>query len=255
MYRNFERQYAEPENYTDFVSDLLRWHFYERAVFEKETRFSPPPKGAARSELSFLAPDLTDRRSLENELKTVTKYFDEHGTSLGTSEKGHRPVHEDSRRNLILQHYGAPTPVVDVTSDHRVAEFFAFTKLQTQSDGGMTCQSVTDVSSSVLYVLFVPEGMAPLYRSDVLLPPSEALRPARQACLTLGGSGTLYRNFASRFIGLKIKFANGFVPSDLPVASHLFPSQAEDPMLDKLLTAEKLFGKKNTSHPVYWLQK
>ena len=254
MYRNFEQHYVKPESYSNFIGDLVRWHFYERVVFEKETRYAPPPKGTAKSEVSFLAPDSSDPRSLENEMRSVTNHYDAQGNLLGTSEKGHRLVHEDSRRNLILQHYGAPTPVVDVTSDHRVAEFFAFTKLQTGNDGGMRCEAVTDLSASVLYVLFVPEGMAPLYRSENLLPQEEALRPSRQACLTLGGSGALYRNYASRFIGLKIKFDGGFVPSDLPSPSHLFPSQAEDPMLEKLLTAEKVFGKKGGSRPVYWLQ-
>lgn len=254
MYRNFEQHYAEPDKYTDFVGELIRWHFYERTVFDEEPQFRPPSKGAVKGELSFFGSDSTDPRSLENEFRTRTNYFDEEGKLVGTSERGRRLVHEDSRRNLILQHYGAPTPVIDVTSDHRVAEFFAFTKLQTGNDGGMTCESVTDTSPSVIYVLFVPEGMAPLYQSDMLLPPNEALRPARQACLTLGGSGALYRNFASRFVGLKIKFGNEFVSGDLPTASHLFPSQAEDPMLEKLLTAEKVFGRKDSSYPVYWLR-
>ncbi|MDO8039570.1 FRG domain-containing protein [Janthinobacterium sp. SUN137] len=254
IYRNFEQHYVKPESYSNFIGDLVRWHFYERVVFEKETRYVPPLKGTAKSEVSFLAPDSRDPRCLENEMRTVTEHYDAQGNFLGTVEKGHRLVHEDSRRNLILQHYGAPTPVVDVTSDHRVAEFFAFTKLQIGDDGGMTCEAVTDLRTSVLYVLFVPEGMAPLYRSENLLPQEEALRPSRQACLTLGGSGALYRNYASRFIGLKIKFDGGFVPGDLPSPSHLFPSQVEDPMLEKLLIAEKVFGKKDGSRPVYWLQ-
>ena len=131
------------------------------------------------------------------------------------------------RRNLILQHYGAPTPFVDVTHDIRVAEWFALNQISVQESGLSTSGMVASpFRASAIFVFLALDGLAPIVDTERLTTPEESLRPHRQACAGLGGAGNLYRNAVSRFIGLKIKFADSFRPSDLPtIANYSGPDE------------------------------
>jgi hypothetical protein len=167
--------------------------------------------------------------------------------------KAHRPGHDTVRRNLILQHYGAPTPFIDVTRDIRVAEWFALNQITVGANGlSMSGMVNPPFREPVIYVFLVPHGLAPIVNTEELVTPEESLRPHRQACAVLGGPGNLYRNAASRFIALKIKFADTFTPLDLPTAQHLFPGPDEDNTLKRLLDWYKVPNDLPRAFPVYW---
>jgi len=175
------------------------------------------------------------------------------GSVIDTYVKRHNLAFGNVRRNLVLQHYGAPTPYIDVTRDIRVAEWFAFNKMTVEPNGLSTSGMLpTPFSDSAIYAFLVPEGLVPMVETESLVTPDQALRPHRQNCAVLGGAGNLYRNAASRFIGLKIKFADGFRPMGLPTARHLFPGPDEDDMLKRLLANYEAPDDLPKRFPVYW---
>ncbi|WP_198039153.1 FRG domain-containing protein [Paraburkholderia sp. SOS3] len=264
LYRHYDQFLDDPSQFRGFVSHLSDWCFYSDLIFGDPARYLTPdghvykPKGiGSDSTLTiqfFQDAPVLGPRSLDNG-NPYTRWTVSNGNGEVQDEyvKHFRMGHYDVRRNLVLQHYGAPTPYIDVTHDIRVAEWFAFNKLSVTATGlSSNTELAGPLTNSAIFVFLVPDGAAPLVNTEQLTSPDEALRPHRQACAVLGGSGALYRNAASRFIGLKIKFADGFRPSNLPNARHLFPGPDEDPMLKRLLAMYEVPHGLMKTFPVYW---
>lgn len=264
LYRHYDAFLDDPTHFRAFASHMLDWHFYSDMVFGDPVSYftldGQPyvPKvltGPATASCQVFAGDRTDlpRAFDAVEPHSVWTVNGPDGGVIDTYVKRHNLAFGNVRRNLILQHYGAPTPYIDVTHDIKVAEWFAFNKISVEQTGLSTSGMLAaPFSGSAIYAFLVPEGLAPLVDTEHLVTPDQALRPHRQACAVLGGAGNLYRNAASRFIGLKIKFADGFRPMGLPSARHLFPGPDEDSMLKQLLALYEAPDDLPKRFPVYW---
>jgi len=180
---------------------------------------------------------------------------DADGRVLDEYIKQFRPGHDSVRRNLVLQHYGAPTPYIDVTRDIKVAEWFALNKLRIDSKGMTAIGTVhAPFRESAIFVFLVLDDLVPMVETEDLVDPSESLRPYRQHCAVLGGAGNLYRNATSRFVGVKIKFGDAFLPAGLPTATWLFPGPDEDNALKQLLSQYQASVHETNIFPPYWLR-
>jgi len=164
----------------------------------------------------------------------------------------HHKLH-NAQRGLILQHYGCPTGWIDITSDPSIALWFAMNKLTLTSVGtnytGFNWSNVPSSSWPTIYVFPLIQGHHPFIDTHTILQGTEALRPERQKCGLLGGSCNLARNYAARFIGLKIKLAPNLTTSTSINAGYLFPRSDEDECLKKLLAHKR----DNPKFPVFWL--
>jgi hypothetical protein len=96
------------------------------------------------------------------------------------------------RRNLVLQHYGAPTPYIDVTHDIRVAAWFALNKLTTLPDGRLRSEIVqVPFRECAIFGFLVFGDLLPIIDTVELVQPNESLRPHRQGC-ALGGAPAIF---------------------------------------------------------------
>lgn len=250
MYRRYDTYADDPATFRRFALALVDWHYRSDRVFGDPAEYrtldgrpttprAVPADSHATMQASFAGTAEVERAFADVGARTRWTIRDAAGTLLDEYVKVHRLGHDNVRRNLVLQHYGAPTPYVDVTRDIRVAEWFALHQFSVDGEGVARSQPLAGAAGGpCIFVFLVPEGMAPLVDTEALTRPEEALRPHRQACAVLGGAGNLYRNAVSRFIGLKIRFSPSFVPGGLPSAQHLFPGPDEDEMLRRLREAE-----------------
>lgn len=264
LYRHYDLFLNDPKHFRSFASHLLDWSLYSDIVFGDPAIYATldgrpyVPKqvpGDAQATMTlYMGGQSGGLRAFEDMGPyTVWRVTDTDGAVLDEYVKLHRPGHDNVRRNLILQHYGAPTPFVDVTHDIRVAEWFALNQISVQ-EGGLSMSGMVDspFRHSAIFVFLALDGLVPIVDTERLTTPEESLRPHRQACAVLGGAGNLYRNAASRFIGLKIKFAEGFRPSGLPTARQLFPGPDEDAMLKRLIDQYKAPADVPREFPLYW---
>ncbi len=264
LYRHYDAFLNDPNHFRAFAAHMLDWHFYSDMAFGDPVNYftldgqpylPKPLTGPAAASCQVFAGDSSDLpRAFDGvEPHSVLTVTGSDGSVIDTYVKRHNLGFGNVRRNLILQHYGAPTPYIDVTRDIRVAEWFAFNKITVEPTGLSTSGMLpAPFSGSAIYVFFVPEGLAPMVDTEHLVTPDQALRPHRQACALLGGAGNLYRNAVSRFVGLKIKFADGFRPTGLQTARHLFPGPDEDDMLKRILALYKAPDDLPKHFPVYW---
>jgi hypothetical protein len=268
LYRRYDQFLSNPQHFRAFVSLLQDWSYCSDMVFgepasyltlngEPYTPIEVPADATATMALHFAGASNETRAFKDMGPCTVWTVTAPDGSVIDQYQKFHRPGHDSVRRNLILQHYGAPTSFIDVTHEVRVAEWFAFNRIAVDPSGLTTSGAeAAPHSNSAIFVFLVLDGLAPVVNTEQLTTEEEALRPHRQACAVLGGAGNLYRNAASRFIALKIKFADAFRPMELPTARHLFPGPDEDNALNQLLERyasrypwpEKL----PVNFPVYW---
>jgi hypothetical protein len=267
LYRHYDGFLDNADHFRSFASHMLDWHFYSDMVFGDPVSYytleGKPyvPKvvnGSATASCQVFAGDRSNLpRAFDGvEPHSVWTITGSDGTVIDTYVKRHNLAFDNVRRNLVLQHYGAPTPYIDVTHDIKVAEWFAFNKITVEPTGLSTSGEVpAPFNDSAIYVLLVPEGLAPMVDTGQLVTPDQALRPHRQACAVLGGAGNLFRNAVSRFIGLKIKFAASFRPIGLPSARDLFPGPDEDDMLKQLLALYEEPKELPKRFPVYWFPK
>lgn len=263
MYRHIDRFVDKLTDFRDFAAHLLDWGLYADLVFGDPVLYRTldgqpyvpkevPAEALARSELGFSGNSGSRMFKDLGPFSRIT-ITDTRGAVIDQYIKIHRPGFDTVRRNLILQHYGAPTPFVDVTHDIRIAEWFALNRISIGDKGLSTGAKVkAPFVDSIIYAFLVLDGLTPFVNTEQLVTPEQSLRPHRQACALIGGPGNLYRNALSRFIGLKIKFARGFVPRRIPTARHLFPGPDEDNTLKRLLTHYDPPHKTPRFFPVYW---
>ncbi len=146
------------------------------------------------------------------------------------------------QRGLVLQQYGAPSAFLDITSDELIAAWFAVNSCQLSADSKMKYSGHSWVGDDArlwptIFVFPLVKGLHPFLNLGSILEGSGALRPKRQKCGLLGGAGNLARNYCARYIGLKIRLKPGFKLNSDIKSDTLFPSSAEDKVLDGLQQA------------------
>jgi len=263
LYRHYDSFTNEPGDFREFVSHLLEWNLHGNLALGDPGSYLTidgkphTPKSVSREALASRTMNVKGSLQSQRMFEAVGTYthwkISESGKAVDEYIKFEQPGFDLMQRNLIMQHYGAPTPFLSVTTNIQVAEWFAFNKLEVASDGLVMADSVRQlVKDPVIYVLFALEGLTPHVKTESLLANEQSLRIQRQSCATIGGAGNLYRNSASRFIGLKLKFAENFRPKGLPDARHLFPGPDEDETLKKLLDSVTYGSLSKPIYPVYW---
>jgi hypothetical protein len=265
FYRRYDDFLDEMNTFREFLLQMQDWSLYSDLVFGDPAQYlamngTPYVPKELNSPCTVKASYIfsggpTANRALED-MGPYTRYevIDSEGNLLDEYIKQHRPGYDTVRRNLVLQHYGAPTPYIDVTDGIRIAEWFALNTLTINADGLSTIGTLkAPFRKSAIFVFLVLQDLAPIVDTVALVDTNKSLRPHRQECALLGGAGNLYRNAASRFLGLKIKLADGFIPVGLPTAAWLFPGPDEDNALKDLLSRYRLAANDKNLFPVYWL--
>jgi hypothetical protein len=174
--------------------------------------------------------------------ETRASIYDNQGTLVHDYIKDYHLDTQRLQRGLLLQHYGCPTPFLDITRNPSVALWFALNECE--RSGGILRYSATEWKSDpgswpTVYVFPLIRGVHPFLDSESILRETDALRPMRQQCGLLGGAGNLARNYPARYIALKVRIAPGFESRVATVAEDLFPGPDEDGLLKKLLEKER----------------
>jgi TPR repeat protein len=132
----------------------------------------------------------------------------------------------------FAQHYGLPTPALDVTRDVGVALWFALHSIK----GSGANASVVEPAyggDGVIYVIAADRNM---YFDDQLTG-ENAVRPHRQQGGFLASNWGNSKNRAARYLAAAVYFPHSLlleVVATLPTAEHLFPGPSEDPFVSFL---------------------
>jgi hypothetical protein len=145
---------------------------------------------------------------------------------------------DDRYRNAVLQHYGAPTPALDVTYDPEVALWFATHRYQ--ADATRVARYYPHESTGVVYALSPPRSAVVDLRVGSLVP-AFGLRGQRQAGGLLLGATASQPDLSSHIVATLYVSRDAFVtrPSNLRKLSQnfLFPLPNEDAFFSALLDA------------------
>ncbi|MCL1058843.1 hypothetical protein L2729_12710 [Shewanella gelidimarina] len=202
LYRKYDDFYGCTNNFEGLVLDLAEWVYHAKNIVSLESMNSKLPK--------------------INGVAAITNQG-----------------YSSYQQGLILQQYGAPSAYLDITSDHNVATWFATHSCSNNKNGKMVFNNYTSDSDNpddwpTIFVFPLVKEVHPYLDLNAILSGSDALRPERQKCGLLGGSGNLARNYCARYLGLKIRLGPNFKLSNSLTASDLFPPESEDKAL-KLL--------------------
>lgn len=168
---------------------------------------------------------------------------DADGNLIDSYIKLHHPSLQGYRTTLPLQHYGCPTAWIDITHDRQIALWFALNRLSRSGDGQYVAERINATGDDpstwpTIYLFLLHPKVHPVIDSSVILSKSKFLRPQVQKCGLLGEAGSLSRNYAARFIAVKVRLGKGFEKAALPSAREVFPPAEEDQGLAELLRLE-----------------
>jgi hypothetical protein len=191
---------------------------------------------AASNNLGFL--DSTQGAWLEEPTRILPGHFEELGLSTmlldseGNEEvNDSRPGFGGLQRSFFFQHYGLPSPVLDITHSLDVALFFAQNRVR---EGRMVPIGSDD--HPVLYLLALDPTIDRCLYSAQLLRDHKLLRPIRQSCGLMAGASLITKNFYSRYISIRIELTAPVAYDQILTPQYLFPNRADDGMLDLLMT-------------------
>jgi hypothetical protein len=225
LYRELSQYTADLAAYRNLVLQFGRWSYWADAhrpldeIHEAQNRLKP--KG--------FAPDWQSTRT----------YFDEAGNVSRSDVREYEVERQELKQGLILQHYGVPSPYLDITSDPATALWFAtnrYTKGKSYTEHKWEDRPAEEWP--VVYVMPLFKDLDPYVNSAQLVQGTNALRPQRQACGLLAAGGNLFRNFAATCVALSIRLAPGVTADKSLSAEYLFPSPKEDGYLKVLLDNE-----------------
>jgi Flp pilus assembly protein TadD len=208
----------------DYASALIDWGWYATFI---DTEFDVPVS-EARDPLD------RPRERLGDEWAAV-----EFTSTRSTGEvRDYHRVFRSVQKLFFFQHYGLPSPVLDITKDPDVALFFANHRIE---DGRYV--SVGPDPARVMYVLILQEGLDQFLDSRQVSEQYRLLRPLRQACGLIAGASMVNRNAYARYISVRIRL-DGDIGHQALEPSYLFPHADEDAFLERLLEFQHRRGLK-----------
>lgn len=144
----------------------------------------------------------------------------------------------DHHRHAVLQHYGAPTPVLDITFDPRIALWFATHAYRQHGD--VIARYFRSATPGVIYVMKASKDRVIDLRGGVRLP-SAGLRGQRQAGGLLLGATEASPDLSDTVVDSFIVEPSTFDATDKDLTglsqAFLFPSLQEDPFFASLVGA------------------
>jgi hypothetical protein len=136
--------------------------------------------------------------------------------------------------NTLLQHYGLVSPYLDLSSNLRVALFFASHKFIQDAGGSNYAHVGSNNSESILYVFKHDKREMSEYMHDRVLHNLTPLRPERQACV-ICRSSPYALNLAGLFLVGAIRIDFELTANERLSAQDLFPSSEVDTFLGALI--------------------
>lgn len=244
LYRNTAPVSASREVYWRYLRDVLAWQDAARAVFGED--YQEVPLGAA-----FI--DEVRDGGLEFTSHLVAR--DSEGNVVGGRTRHYHMEYSFWQRGLLLQHYGCPTPFIDITSSIAVAHWFATRRFAPSGEGRLFAPiewgEDDEASWPRIYGFILVPGLHPIVDSKQLNRGNVSLRAERQSCGLLGGGGLLARNYAARFLSLKFKLHPALARETNLDEETLFPGVGEDPVYRML--RERPDVQQDNQFPLYGL--
>jgi hypothetical protein len=229
LFRNVAPLKEGKESYSRYLKDIFSWYEAARRVFGEDFE-AVPLHTPARTE--------THLEEGEIEFSSDHVFLDADGNEVGGYTEHTYFNRSFWARNLLLQHYGAPTPYIDVTSSVEVSQFFAMNRFVRSTDGfgyePFTWSSQDPRQWPTIYCFVVDRRCDPIAKSADLDVANLSLRAARQSCGLLGGGGLLARNYAARFVALRFRLHPEFFNASKLSARELFPDSSEDRVYSEL---------------------
>jgi FRG domain len=133
------------------------------------------------------------------------------------------------QRSFFLQHYGLPSPILDITNDPEVALFFAQHRVTRQN----RFERISQPANPVILCLILDKQRDRFLPSEALMMGNRLLRPLNQRCGLLCGASLVTRNYYSRFIAVRIILDGPLECAHKQEA--LFPGPEEDDFLARLI--------------------
>jgi len=178
----------------------------------------------------------TRRNPAEDPAELLPEHFGPYSTgptAKVTDSKGnimavrdYHPGFHGLQKSFFLQHYGLPSPILDITHSVDVALFFAQNRVR-----GRRMVPVDGDSRPILYLFALDPTIDRFVNSARLLQSHELLRPRRQSCGLLAGATFITRNFYSRFISILIELTAPIDYDPALTPQYLFPDRSDDAFL------------------------
>jgi len=206
---------------------VVRPHHERELLFGSSDIVEPSvrPSGTRRAPLSDTAQAVWSIL-VQRHLARVTSYDPAH-RAMETQKAWPYATHLGPFLSLAFaQHYGLPTPALDVTTDIGVALWFALNTLTNAGDGN-TVPAGAAGGEGVVYCIASEKGQ--YFGKD--LKDLVALRPQRQYGGFLASNWGNSKNRVARYIIGAVYFPHEIareITSELPTAEYLFPGPYED---------------------------
>ncbi|MEI7181950.1 FRG domain-containing protein [Pectobacterium carotovorum] len=136
--------------------------------------------------------------------------------------------------NTLLQHYGLFSPYLDLSSDLRVATFFASHRFVPNAGDNHYQFVGSNGSKSILYLFKHKQNEMAEYAHDRVLHDLQPLRPKRQSCVVCRSSPYAL-NLAGLYLVGAIRIDFELPESERLSVPELFPDEHEDNFLSALI--------------------
>jgi hypothetical protein len=233
LYRNAGQFGGEHVAYRKLLIDIMAWESAAETIF-----------GPAWVDVPLYGdfPEAEFGDGLE--LSSTLVAYDKNGNVVGGRTRHMTQAKSAWQRGLLLQHYGCPTPFLDVTSSIDIAHWFATHRFE--GAGSSPLFSAHSWSGDdpklwpTIYCFILAPRFHPIVDSTRLNSGEVSIRALRQLCGLLGGGGLLARNYAARFIGLKLRLHPSLAGQSKIAIEDLFPPADTDLVYRELQKITKI---------------
>ena len=236
VFRELQKRTDDLDKYRELVLRFGRWSYWAGTHLPLPTELTPQKAPIAGFEVTF---------------ESRQTHYDEQGRLLRQKTNSYPFGLTELGRALILQHYGAPTAYLDITSDSEMALWFALNELVAGQYEPHKWSGEDPFDWPVIYVMALLEGIHPFIDSAALWANTDAVRPQRQNCGLLGGSGNLFRNFPACFVAAVFRLKPGFAVTRPRPTCDIFPGPDEDPFLKRLLAEDRSTSARNPADSLF----